>query len=183
MRKLRLFISLSLCGLVLAACSSDEEPKEVVSSSEVAQSSVSVTEKDEIKKVESTSKKEKVETREDAIGKSDKDIDDIEKYKPTDVRNDVTESWKKVLTSKPFKIEEYALSYGEKYIKEDDGIHVMFNFANNTTTVLLDTDADLFVDIYEYVSKEEHDAKNIPSGMLLGSFIVHKDNGDIEQTE
>lgn len=41
----------------------------------------------------------------------------------------------------------------------------------------------LDVTIYEYVDKEEHDAKKLFSGMLLTEYFVYIDNGDIEEVQ
>lgn len=115
------------------------------------------------------------------IGKSDKDFLDISKSKPTDVRNDVTGNWRKTTISQSVDIEEYALSYRDLHMKEGE-IHHIINFALNTTTWLSEMGGLLYVDIKEYVDKEEHDAKTLGSGMLLKSYVIYPD-GDIEELD
>lgn len=41
----------------------------------------------------------------------------------------------------------------------------------------------LDVSVYEYVDKEEHDAKLLFSGMLLKEYHVNKDTGEIEEIQ
>ena len=41
----------------------------------------------------------------------------------------------------------------------------------------------LDVSVYEYVDKEEHDAKLLFSGMLLKEYHVNIDNGEIEEIQ
>ncbi|MCM1545220.1 MAG: hypothetical protein NC110_07975 [Ruminococcus sp.] len=78
--------------------------------------------------------------------------------------------------------EEYALDYYNKHFEKEssDEVHWIVNFTAGTTTKINCLGAYLSVDTYEYVDNEEHDASKIGSGMLLASYIVWLDNGDIE---
>lgn len=145
----------------------------------------------EITKDETTQGTKIKETQEEAIdlswdglkgqivGKSNKNYLDITNNKPTDIRNDVTNKWKKSTIAENIEIEKYLLSYKDLYMEEGD-THFIINFNYNTTTVVNYTGGLLHADIKEYVSKEEHDAKKIGGGMLLKSLIVYPD-GDIEE--
>ena len=120
-----------------------------------------------------------IQERDGAIGKSDKDFTEVTKLKPSTVRNDVTEKWRKITLSNGIDIAEHALSYNKLYMNDDTTIHWIINFGNNTTTSINDQGTYLDVSIREYVSKEEHDAKELGGGMFLKKYQVYKDNGDI----
>jgi len=115
------------------------------------------------------------------VGKSEKDFSDISNSKPRDVRNDVTGNWRKTTISEGIDIEEYALSYQDLHMNEDE-VHHIINFTYNTTTWLNEIGGLLYVDIKEYVDKEEHDAKTLGSGMVLKSYVIYPD-GDIQELE
>lgn len=122
---------------------------------------------------------EETTEREDIVGTSDGNIDDIDKLKPRDMRNDTTGNWKLVTTSKNIDIKEYGKSYAEKYM--DDGeVHVLVNFATSTTTIINKNSGMIFANVHEYVKKEEHDAKKAGTGMVLASYNIYLDNGDVQ---
>lgn len=122
-----------------------------------------------------------VKNHDNIIGKSDKDYLEISDQKPSEVRNDVTGNWRKSTISENVDIQEYLLSYEDLYMQEDE-VHFIINFNYNTTTVVNKFNGLLFVDINEYVEKEEHDADTLGNGMLLKSYIIYPD-GDIEEVE
>lgn len=120
--------------------------------------------------------------RENMYGISDKNIDDIDKKLPiTDVENDVTGKWKLARIADNINIEEYALSYYNKYFKSGDIVHAIVNFNYRTTTKISVIGDKLDVEVHEYVDKEEHDAKKMFSGMIYEHFQIYMDNGDIEK--
>lgn len=122
-----------------------------------------------------------IEEREGSIGKSDKDFTELTNSKPSEVRNDATKKWRKVTLSKGANMAEYALSYNKLFMDEDTTVHSIINFGNKTTTMINDLGSYLSVRIHEYEDKEEHDAKELGSGMLLKEYNIYKDNGDIEE--
>lgn len=124
-----------------------------------------------------------IEKREGTVGKSDKDFTEVTTLKPSTVRNDTTEKWRKVTISKSGDINEYLLSYNKLYMAEDTTVHAIVNFTNKTTTLINDNGDYINVRTHEYRDKEEHDAKKLGSGMLLGEFNIYKDNGDIIKVE
>lgn len=130
-----------------------------------------------------SSTSEVVPAREDAIGKSDKDADDLlGGYKPHNMLNDATGKWKLTTYASPDgNVETYAVSYYNKYFSSSDEVHWLVNFTNQTTTCIKNLSGILFVDVYEYVENEEHDANKIGGGQPLASYQVHLDNGDIEK--
>lgn len=178
-----------LFGIV--ACSSGEEDVETTETTEQV-----VEEQDEIKKEQENNEQEEskgngevdldltIQERDFAIGKSDKNFLDIEVSEPTSIRNDVTEKWRKTMIAEPVDINEYILSYNKLYMEDDiTAVHVIFNFTYNTTTMINDIGPYVGVKTYEYVEDEEHDAKKIGEGLLLGEYNIYKDNGDIVDFE
>lgn len=119
--------------------------------------------------------------REESIGKSDKDFTDITKSKARDINNDVTGKWRKTTLSESVNLNEYILSYNKLFMDKETTVHWIINFANKTTTRVIDSGDYIEATTYEYVEKEEHDAKKIGSGMKLGEYRIYKDNGDIEE--
>lgn len=115
----------------------------------------------------------------DVVGKSAKDFLELTSSEPRDVRNDTTESWKKSTISESVDILEYLSSYKDLYMSEGD-THWIINFSYNTTTRIYFTGGLLYIDITEYVNKEEHNADILGTGMLLGSYVIYPD-GDIEE--
>lgn len=99
--------------------------------------------------------------------------------KPTDVRNDTTGNWKKATTSEDIDITEHAKEYADEHM-EDGDTHFIINFTLDTTTVINKQGDMLFVDVHEYVDKEEHDASTIGSGMLLKEHTIDSD-GKVEK--
>lgn len=87
-------------------------------------------------------------------------------------RNDKTGNWRlsRVACSKPTA--DYAMDYYKAYFNNDDEIHVVVNFTLKTTTCIKKMANMLFVDTFEYVDKEEHDAAVALSGTLLDPQIL-----------
>ena len=115
------------------------------------------------------------------VGKSDEDFSKVTKDKPREVRNDKTGKWRITKIAESIPIEKYALSYSDLYMKEDE-VHFIVNFNYNTTTWLNKMGGILFVEVREYVKREEHDAEVLGSGMTLKSYTIYPD-GDIEEVE
>ena len=69
------------------------------------------------------------------------------------------------------------------FFKSDDEIHAIVNFNYKTTTKISVMGNLLDVSVYEYVDKEEHDAKLLFSGKLLKEYHVNKDTGEIEEIQ
>ncbi len=107
-------------------------------------------------------------------------IDDIS-FVVTHVPNDVTGNWRIASIAENIEMQDYALDYYKEYFKSDDEIHAIVNFNYKTTTKISVMGNLLDVSVYEYVDKEEHDAKLLFSGMLLKEYHVNKDTGEIEE--
>lgn len=122
-----------------------------------------------------------LKTIENIVGKSDKNYSEVSKSKPSEVRNDVTGNWRKVTLAEDIDIVEYAKSYNELHMDEGE-THFIINFNKQTTTVINKFTSLIYVDIREYVKKEEHDAKQLGSGMELVNYVIYPD-GDIEKLE
>lgn len=126
---------------------------------------------------------EEVPHREGMFGISDKDIYDIggpSDFPRDKVRNDITGNWRVSAINKSFDIPYYALSYYNKYFYNDDEVHAIVNFSDNTTTRINYMSGNLYVTVLEYVKGEEHDANLMFSGTVLSEYIIYPDNGDIE---
>lgn len=131
---------------------------------------------------EPTEQPEVTEHRKGMYGVSDKNIKDTDIYfGATKVRNDVTEKWRISTISENIEILDYALSYYKEYFSDDSEVHAIVNFANKTTTKITVVADQIDVSIFEYVDKEEHDAKVLFSGSLLKEYSIYTDNGDIEE--
>lgn len=94
------------------------------------------------------------------------------------VRNDVTGDWKISSTSDSLVPADYAIEYYEEMFSADDEIHGIWNATLKTTTCIKKFENLLFVDTYEYVDGEEHDANKLFGGALLDSQIVDLETGE-----
>ena len=108
--------------------------------------------------------------------------DDIS-FVVSNVRHDVTGNWRIATIAENIEMQDYALDYYKEYFKSDDEIHAIVNFNYKTTTKISVMGNLLDVSVYEYVDKEEHDAKLLFSGMLLKEYHVNKDTGEIEEIQ
>lgn len=97
-----------------------------------------------------------------------------------DVPNDVTGNWRISTIAENIEMQDCALDYYKKYFKSDDEIHAIVNFNYNTTTKISVSGNMINVSVYEYVKKEEHDARLLFGGMLLKEYCVSKDTGEIQ---
>lgn len=153
-------------ALLLAACGDD------AGSTEDAEESVEPT-------TEEVVEVEEVEEVEEEKKELPKELQDL---RVTDVRNDKTDNWKKVVDSKDFNMPENAMTYAEEYMTDGE-IHYLVSFATNTTTMINDLGGMLFVNITEYEDKEEHSADTIGNGKLYKSYNIYKDDGTIEDLD
>lgn len=108
--------------------------------------------------------------------------EELEDLHISDVRDDTTGNWRKVVDSQNFNMPENAIAYYNEYMDEGE-VHYLISFATSTTTMINDLGDMLLVDITEYEDREEHSADTIGSGMLLQSYNVYLDSGEIEQVE
>lgn len=172
-------------------CASTTKNIENTNSNESSQKDIMVTEaeKESLDNQEKTEEQESnapvdIIERENIIGTSNKNFKDITTSKPTPVRNDVTGNWKLSRISTSENILEYIRSYYKDNFNNDEEIHAIVNFSLNTTTQVSKLlDNILSVTIFEYVDKEEHDAKKLFTGMVLKEYWIYLDNGDIEEIQ
>lgn len=97
------------------------------------------------------------------------------------VRNDVTGNWRISLIAENIEMQDYAVDYYTEYFKSDSEVHAIVNFNYRTTTKISVMGNLLDVTVFEYVDKEEHDAKVLFGGMLLKEYHVNKGTGEIEE--
>lgn len=133
--------------------------------------------KDETKDAISSTEQQTEEKQDNSTSK-----DDIS-FVVSNVRNDVTGNWRIATIAENIEMQDYALDYYKEYFKSDDEIHAIVNFNYKTTTKISVMGNLLDVSVYEYVDKEEHDAKLLFSGMLLKEYHVNKDTGEIEEIQ
>lgn len=98
------------------------------------------------------------------------------------MNNDVTGNFRYCMTTDKKHIEDYALDYYKRYMKDGE-VHYIINTTYNITACITNLGDRLDLLATSYVSKEEHDAKAIGGGELLGEFHIYLDNGDIEQIQ
>lgn len=110
-----------------------------------------------------------------------KDISDKYILFDDSVRNDKTGRWRLARCSAGVFIPDYAVSYYRTYFKADDEVHVFIDFGLKTTAVITAGSGNIYISIYEYVDKEEHDASLIPAGQKLGSYIVDIQTGEVTE--
>lgn len=203
----RMIFVASLMAVCLASCSSataSSSDAEVPTATEAETEAETTTETETTEAVTEESAEEvteAVETAEEAteteaptedvthrtgdeiVGVSDKSLSDdgVNVDLENSVRNDSTGKWRLARITDNINIEEYALDYYKNYFESDDEIHAVVNFTNNTTTNLSCFGDMLFVTIYNYVDKEEHDADMLFTGEKISEFCVYTDNGDIEK--
>lgn len=167
--------------LVLIVCAggdtSDTQTTNVTNTQQTTQAETSTTESTAITTAEKstkpttqTSTKSKLETE----GIS---------FHVSNVRNDVTGNWRVALIAENIHMQDYAVDYYKEYFKDDKEIHAIVNFTYNTTSKLTVVGDSIDVTVYEYVDKEEHDAKKLFSGMLLKEYFVNIKTGEIEEIQ
>lgn len=110
-----------------------------------------------------------------------KDISDKNILFDDSVRNDKTGRWRLARCSAGVFIPDYAVSYYRTYFKADDEVHIFIDFGLKTTAVITAGSGNIYISIYEYVDKEEHDATLIPAGQKLGSYIVDIQTGEVTE--
>ena len=95
----------------------------------------------------------------------------------------MTGNWRIATIAENIEMQNVALDYYNTYFEGDEEIHAIVNFNYNTTTKISVMGNLLDVTVYEYVDKEEHDAKLLFSGNLLKEYHVNMDNGEIEEVQ
>lgn len=169
-------------GMIGGAMGGNKETTDTPSSADTQQAQPESIE--EQKTEETVSSKETPQPRENSIGTSNQDIDSIEaNFTVSAIKNDTTGNWRISAIAENVNMQEYALSYYQKYFTDDKEIHGIVNFNSNTTTKISVMGDMLDVTVYEYVDGEEHDADKLFGGMLLKQYFVYLDNGDIEEVQ
>lgn len=76
-------------------------------------------------------------------------------------------------------IQDCAVDYYKAYFDSDNEVHFVVNFALNTTCVIGKYNNHLDVTVHEYADGEEHDAKELGGGDILGQYWVDIETGEI----
>lgn len=108
--------------------------------------------------------------------------EDIDVVFSESVPNDVTGKWRLARVATEKEIQTYALEYYNSYFQSDDEIHAVVNTSLRTTNKLTKISSDILdIAIYEYVDKEENDAKILFTGTLLANYQVNIPTGEVTQ--
>lgn len=172
----KLLVALTASAFILGACEETETTEQETEAVEEVE-----TTEEETTEVESdvSEESEDLEESEEPAEVLPEEIQDLT---VTDTRDDTTGNWRKVVTPANVNMPENALTYFNEYMEEGE-VHHIISFATNTTSMISDIGGMLYVDITEYEEREEHSADTIGGGMLLQSFVVYKENGEIEEIE
>lgn len=154
-------------------------PVEVEKPKEEPNEEKPVVKEEIVKPQEVASEWDALKENDNILGKSDKVFKELSGAKPNEVKNDTTGKWRITKIAESIPIEEYALSYADSYMKDGE-VHYIVNFNYNTTTWLNKLGGLLYVEVREYVKREEHDANKLGNGMVLASYVIYPD-GDIEE--
>ena len=96
-----------------------------------------------------------------------------------DVHNDKTGKWKLAECVTTEEMSTYLPEYYAAYFGSDDEVHALVNFSNNTTSCIKVSDSNLMIEVHEYVKGEELDAGKLFSGMLIKTYVMDKETGEI----
>lgn len=166
------YLILALC-LMLTGCGGSEKSETEAPTSKPTES---VTQ--QVTTEAETTEEETTEAVTEAAGEDKSELKEALKDAGIDItyqdfyRNDSTGKWKLSRVACTTPTADYAMDYYKAYFSSDDEIHVVVNFTLKTTTCIKKMANMLFVDTFEYVSKEEHDASVALSGTLLDSQIL-----------
>lgn len=97
------------------------------------------------------------------------------------VRNDKTGNWRCCVYYSSDEPQDIAADYYKAYFTDDSEIHALINLGLKTSANISAADGLLFVDVYEYVDGEEHDAEKMFTGNLLAKYLVYLDSGNVEK--
>lgn len=127
--------------------------------------------------------------RENLIGVSNKNFDELGKYIVTPAENDVTNKWKIVEISTDKNVIEYIKSYYDKNFKninttDTEENHIIINL-KTMTEFRVGKVTQIFLDVtcHRYHRTNKHDAKLLCGGKVLKHYFIYLDNGDIEEIE
>ena len=100
------------------------------------------------------------------------------------VRNDTTGNWRLSEYASSEPLEDFSVDYYKAYFEDDKEIHAVINMSTSVTGKISKLSDDLLdVTLFEYVSKEEHDADKLFSGMFLKEYFVTISTGEIEEIQ
>ena len=97
------------------------------------------------------------------------------------VNNDKTGNWRCFVYHSADQAQDIAADYYRAYFDGDGEIHALVNLGLKTTARVSYGSGQLYVDVFEYVEDEEHDAIAMFTGMPLASYIVNAETGAVEQ--
>ena len=148
----------------------------------VAPSYAIMAENDSVTEATEEEEKEPVEsgTYELKCSEDDADEDAIDVYFSNEVRNDVTGNWRIAKIASTKSALDFALPYYEEFITSTKEVHAVVNFTTRTTTKISNIlPGYLSVTIHEYVDREEHDAKELFGGEVLGDYWIDIETGEV----
>ena len=161
-----------------APAADPEEAEEVQEEPEEEKAEETVEETEEEVPEETEAEAEVKEAAEAPAPKEDFPYD-VTFYK--EVRNDKTGRWRMGVMAEAVQVQDIALDYWNHFAESEDEVHIVVNFAYNTTTVINRYGDTLVMDVHEYVKGEEHDADIAGSGQYLGTFTVDCTTGEVTE--
>lgn len=142
-----------------------------------------MAENDSVTETTEEEEKEPVEsgTYELKCSEDDADEDAIDVYFSDEVRNDVTGNWRIAEIASNKSALDFALAYYKEFVTSKDETHAVVNFTTKTTTKISRSPLPGYVSvtIHEYVDGEEHDAKELFGGEVLGDYWIDIETGEV----
>ena len=108
-------------------------------------------------------------------------IGDVQTTFYDEVRNDKTGNWRCFVYYSSAQPQEIAADYYKAYFGDDSEVHALVNLGLKTSANMTVTNGTAFVDVYEYVQGEEHDAEKMFTGAKLASYQVDLKTGSVEE--
>lgn len=97
------------------------------------------------------------------------------------VRNDVTGNWRLSEYASSDQLQNFALDYYKAFFEDDKEVHAVINMSTKVTASISKIGDTLYISLYEYVDGEEHDAKELFTGMFYKEYWVNTITGEIEE--
>lgn len=97
------------------------------------------------------------------------------------VRNDVTGNWRLSEYASSDQFQNFALDYYKAFFEDDKEVHAVINMSTKVTASISKIGDTLYISLYEYVDGEEHDAKELFTGMFYKEYWINTITGEIEE--
>ena len=169
--------------LVIGLVNGGDDDKDVPAQNSSSQSQVDKKKDKSSRSSKSSSSKESKAKDERQTAKDDfnNSLGDTTPTFYKEVRNDTTGNWRLLVCYSSENMKDHIVDYYNAYAEADNEVHFIVNLYLKTTTVINNFSGELFVDVHEYIDKEETDAKVLGGGMLLESYTVNLSSGKVTE--